>query len=268
MSIPFEEYASYYDLIYRDKDYAGECDFIEGLINPFLRNREKESIKILDVACGTGNHTNILSARGYQVFGSDLSDRMIQLAGQKAEKADLSVKYYPSGAMQNIDFEEKFDLIICMFAAIDYLTEKNDLMQFLKKARQHLLPDGLLLFDFYNGIEALRHYDPYRVKEYVDGQRSLIRISRTSANLLENILEIEFELLGFNKNQLEYRGKELHKMRYHLPLDMKDYVKEAGMEVIKMCPFMETEQKISASDWNITILAQKKISLVEKRDNY
>lgn len=42
----FKDYAKYYDLIYKDKDYEKEVDFIE---NIFWKNKPK---KILEVGCG------------------------------------------------------------------------------------------------------------------------------------------------------------------------------------------------------------------------
>lgn len=29
----FDEYAAYYDLLYKDKDYVGEAEYIDGLIS-------------------------------------------------------------------------------------------------------------------------------------------------------------------------------------------------------------------------------------------
>ena len=56
--ISFKDYAEYYDLIYKDKDYEKEVDFIE---NAFGENKPK---KILE-GCGTGSYTKILLDRGH-----------------------------------------------------------------------------------------------------------------------------------------------------------------------------------------------------------
>ncbi|MGH9810959.1 MAG: hypothetical protein ACRD9W_27565, partial [Terriglobia bacterium] len=53
--LPFSEYAAIYDLIYRDKDYAAEAEFVTSLISRFAPG-VPSSIRLLDLACGTGRH--------------------------------------------------------------------------------------------------------------------------------------------------------------------------------------------------------------------
>lgn len=64
----FENYGEKYDNENFTHGTVGECDFIEKEIG-FDR-----SLKIIDIACGTGRHTIELSARGYLVTGIDLSE--------------------------------------------------------------------------------------------------------------------------------------------------------------------------------------------------
>jgi len=60
----FERYAEYYDLIYQDKDYEKEYDFIEEIFQNFSSNPVKT---IFDGGCGTGGHAIPLAKRGYQI---------------------------------------------------------------------------------------------------------------------------------------------------------------------------------------------------------
>ncbi len=263
MSLTFgQKFASFYDLFYQSKDYEKECQFIESIITPFLpsskKDAKKSDIKFLDVACGTGGHTQILARKGYNVTGSDLSPDMITFAKAKAQKEGLQIKYVGSLPMQAISFPEKFDVLICMFAAIDYLVEKKDLHSFLHRAFEHLSPNGLLLFDFYNGIEAVRHFDPCRVKEFTQDNKKIIRISRTTQSFLKSRLDIEFESILIEGNHVIFREKETHPMRFYLPLDMRDLVEESGFDVVKFCPFMEPDKDICVSDWNLSLLARKR----------
>ena len=83
----FNEYAQYYDLLYYDKNYELEAEYIDSLIKKYNSNTKK----ILDLGCGTGKHADILSKRGYRVHGIDLSECMLYEAQKKtAENKMLS----------------------------------------------------------------------------------------------------------------------------------------------------------------------------------
>ena len=113
----FDNYANYYDLLYRDKDYRGETDYICGLLEKFAPGAKS----ILDLGCGTGRHAVSLAKRGFDVFGFDFSTKMIVKA--KERKTQLS-----SQVSQNVNFEvadicklnigKNFDVIV----SIDVLT--------------------------------------------------------------------------------------------------------------------------------------------------
>ena len=53
----FKDYSNYYDLLYSDKDYEAEADYIDHLIqknNPGAKT-------ILNLGCGTGKHDFLLA---------------------------------------------------------------------------------------------------------------------------------------------------------------------------------------------------------------
>ena len=82
----FSEYARYYDLLYRDKDYAGETDYVDGMI----QSHALEARTILNLGCGSGRHDRELIKKGYQVTGVDSSTVMLDAAKNAANDiADL-----------------------------------------------------------------------------------------------------------------------------------------------------------------------------------
>jgi len=66
-------YSQYYDLLYQDKDYIAEVDYIENLI----KSHSREVKTILDLGCGTGKHDELLCDKGYTVHGVDISKEML-----------------------------------------------------------------------------------------------------------------------------------------------------------------------------------------------
>ena len=53
----FDQYARYYDLLYRDKDYSGETDFVLAV----LRDYAPRANHIFEMGCGTGIHAQMLA---------------------------------------------------------------------------------------------------------------------------------------------------------------------------------------------------------------
>ena len=72
----FNAYAEYYDLLYSNKDYSSEAQYIDSLI----KKTSSKANSILELGCGTGAHAEYLARMGYTVHGVDVSPAMISKA--------------------------------------------------------------------------------------------------------------------------------------------------------------------------------------------
>src|SRR5215216_5892037 len=98
-------YAQAYDLLYHDKDYSAECDFIE---NIFHRYGDRPIARVLDLGCGTGNHAFPLASRGYEVVGIERSESMLALAYNKLAHAPTKPKLsYRAGDIRSVKLESE-----------------------------------------------------------------------------------------------------------------------------------------------------------------
>src|SRR5262249_15398344 len=89
--MPFApDYASAYDTLYAEKDYAGECDLLEEVFHRFAPTAVH---RVLDMGCGTGGHSLILAARGYEVTGIDRAPAMLDAARAKAGTSGVAVTW-------------------------------------------------------------------------------------------------------------------------------------------------------------------------------
>ena len=75
----YEALAGCYDALTQDVDYARRADFIEKL----MRRSRIPVHTVLDLACGTGSMTRLLSQRGYELIGADSSEDMLSAAREK-----------------------------------------------------------------------------------------------------------------------------------------------------------------------------------------
>jgi len=92
VSVFRKEYADSYDLLYTDKDYKDECDMIEEVFTKYADGPIKS---ILDLGCGTGNHSIPLAQRGYEVTGVDISSDMLRIRDRRKTYHAL---LFPAGA--------------------------------------------------------------------------------------------------------------------------------------------------------------------------
>ena len=83
-------YSSFYDLLYQDKDYKKEFNNIY----KFIPKKNFIFDKILELGCGTGNFTNFfLSFKPSEILGIDSSKNMIKIAKNKHKNKKLIFKH-------------------------------------------------------------------------------------------------------------------------------------------------------------------------------
>lgn len=136
----FSKTAQYYDKIYAavEKDYVAEVDKLHRFIQTHQRSQGKS---LLDVACGTGLHTDLLG-KYYQVAGLDLDRKMLAVARNQHP----GIRFH-QGDMADFHLSRQFDVIVCLFSSIGYVKTKSRLRKALKNMANHLVPGGVLLVE-------------------------------------------------------------------------------------------------------------------------
>src|SRR5690349_4335666 len=100
--------------------------------------------RALDLGCGTGSSTAPLLARGYAVVACDISAGMVREARQKYPRHARS---FVVADMRRLPELGKFDLVLCLDDAINYLLHQNDLEATFKCVSRALSPTGVFAFD-------------------------------------------------------------------------------------------------------------------------
>jgi len=252
---PFREYAQYYDLLYRDKDYARETEFIVQLFDRWVA-KPAEQIKVLDLACGTGRHAQELTRLGYHVEGSDISGDMVAVANEESSKQGLNIRYYNESFQSCDRIALKYDAVIIMFSAINYLTDYRDFSKSMQNIRALLGDGGVLIFDFWNGNAVINDFSPVRIKR-VDGDgHSVMRISTTVLDKISQIATIKFDFMLMQSKKVVHEFSEVHSIRYFFPQEMMDLLIANGFDLIHRCPFLDPNGTIDSSDWNLTYVVR------------
>lgn len=251
----FQEFAQCYDLLYQNKDYPGEARFVARLLERYL-GKPVEQTEILDLACGTGRHIQELDGMGYRVDGSDFSADMVAVARNRLESLGRSIRFYNESFQSCNRIDRKYDAVISMFSAINYLTDYKDLRRSLGNIRGLLWEDGVFIFDFWNGDAVIKNYLPTRVNRFEKGKEGIIRISNTSLNTLSQILTIHFDFMLLEAGNIVREFSEVHSMRYFFPQEMMDVLAASGFEVVHRCPFLRENGTIEPDEWNLTYVVR------------
>ncbi len=141
-----EEYsalASVYDEFMDDIDYEKWSDFIEEL----LKAHNIENGLVLDLGCGTGRLTELLSGKGYDMTGVDGSQEMLQQAIQKRDVSKKDILYLNQD-MRDFELYGTMRAIVSTCDCINYITDINELEGVFGLVNNYLDPKGIFIFDF------------------------------------------------------------------------------------------------------------------------
>jgi len=144
----FTRIAPYYDQLMSQVDYGAWCNYITEL---FAQAR-RPVVEVMDLACGTGNLTRELLARGYRVKGLDSSPQMLEVAREKLPGTEFF-----QGDFLSWGLDEDFDAIACIFDSLNNILVDEEMVMALREASEHLRPGGILVFDL-NTVYGLKHY--------------------------------------------------------------------------------------------------------------
>jgi SAM-dependent methyltransferase len=247
----FENYAKYYDLLYKDKDYKKEIDYIDSLIK---KHSKKDNISVLDLGCGTGIHANYLSEKGYTVTGIDFSEDMIAIANQKKKP---NTEFFVFDAT---DFKlgKKYDIILSLFHVVSYQTTNRNVDSLFRNVYEHLEENGIFIFDFWYGPAVLSEVPSVKIKRLEDDDIKIIRIAEPVMHVNNNVVDVNYDLVITNKlnNQTE-NVKEMHKMRYFFIPEIELFLSKSNLNAIK-CEEWITGVIPSSHTWGVCCIVEGK----------
>ncbi len=231
----YKKFAGYYDKIYEKLDHKKESDFIKWAVDKYKTSKGNE---LLDVACGTGRHAYFLKNE-FKIMGVDISSEMLKIARKK-----LPDIYFTNEDMKKLDLGQKFDVIICMFSAMNYNTTLEELERTLNSFYNHLREGGVLIFDLglnkENWIEGLVSVDTV-----VDENLELARICQS--HLENGIFNSSFVFLVKENGNLDFAIDE-HTLGVFEMEKVINLMKDTGFDVFIYSDFNEEEWRIGTGE--------------------
>ena len=245
----FENYGQKYDREIFTQGTVGECDFIEQEL------KSDQSLKILDVGCGTGRHVIELSKRGYTVTGIDLSESQLQRAKEKAERDHLKINFIKQDA-RNLPYNNEFDMAIMLCEGGFPLMETDEMnYEILRSVSKSLSVHGKFIFTTLNGLFPLYHSVEEFCAETTGAGNATYRSNTFDLMTFRDHNITEFEDDFGNKKTLECDE------RYYVPSEIAWLLSSLGFKKIdiygaKLGKFSRND-KLTTEDFEMLVIAEK-----------
>lgn len=248
MSTFGENYSRYYDLLYKDKDYKSEVDYISEIISRYIRYKPAS---LLDIGCGTGKHLKFFKEKGFNVAGVDLSENMISEAKKHlGQDEDLCC-----GKASEFNLGRKFDVIVSLFHVMSYQTENSELEKVFNNVHNHLNDGGLFIFDFWYGPAVLSDTPVVKIKRLEDDNIRVMRVTEPVMHVNKNMVDVNFEILIEDKKKKTFeRITEKHELRYLFLPEIGRFVSNAGFKLIASFEWMKYSGLCSNSWYGLSLI--------------
>lgn len=251
MSVYAGQYAQLYDLFYADKPYDDEVSFIDQLLREHATG---PSQRLLDVACGTGQHSIHFAARGWDVVGVDQSQDMLRAAEER--RGDSAVSFVQQD-MRALGLPcTSFDAAVCLFDSIGYGVTNDAIIATLSGVRRHLRPDGLFAVEFWHAPPMLKDYEPVRVRQWETGNGTVLRISKTTLDVVAQLARVDYSVYQLRPDGSYRYSNEVHENRYFLVQEMDLLLHVAGFEPLRWLAGFHGTAPIDRSTWHVVALAR------------
>ncbi len=180
----FNAYSHYYDLLYRDKDYNSEVNYLKKLLTFY----GVESGSLLEFGSGTGKHGAKLSESGYKVHGIEFSKQMLNRA---KTSRDFTCQ---QGDITNISMGYQYDAVFSLFHVISYQTTNQQIQAVFANAARHIKSSGFFIFDFWYSPAVNTQKPQVRIKKIVDDYIEVTRIAEPISRINENCVDVNYTI--------------------------------------------------------------------------
>jgi SAM-dependent methyltransferase len=246
-SAVFDAYSHYYDLLYRDKDYVAEVDYLCNL----LKRYNLSGHELLEFGSGTGKHGCLLAERGYRVTGIERSPEMVS----KAVVADgFSCQ---QGDICTVHLGRTFDVVLSLFHVVSYQVSNDALRAVFARAAEHLEPGGLFVFDVWYSPAVYAQRPVVRIKRMADASVEITRIAEPVIYANENRVDVNYTIYARDRASGSVQTlSETHPMRHFSLPELNLLAENSGFKCISAEEFL-TGKPAGIDTWGVCVTLKK-----------
>ena len=221
----YEALAGVYDALTGDVGYEKRADYIEKL---FLKSRVPVHT-VLDLACGTGSMTALLTERGYELIAVDESPDMLAAAREKASDLTGEPPVFLNQSMEALDLYGTVDAAICCLDSLNYLAGPREVQKTFQRLHLFISPGGLLVFDI-NSAAMLRELDG---QVFLDEQEDVYCVWRPEFEKRSRVCTYWIDIFTRRTDGAWERSVEQHRQKAYEVEELRAWLLEAGFTHIR-----------------------------------
>ena len=214
-------FAAVYDTFMDDVPYEEWSQYVRSLLTEY---GVKDGL-VLDLGCGTGSMTELLSAAGYDMIGVDNSEEMLELACGKREKSGRDILYLCQD-MREFELYGTVAAVVSICDCMNYILDLEDLVTVFRLVNNYLDPGGIFIFDMNT---------EYKYRE-VMGDCVIAEDREDAAFIWDNQYDEEermniYDLSIFVREEKDLYRKyqETHYQRGYTLDEMKELIQSSGL---------------------------------------
>lgn len=247
---------------YRTGHYVRFAENMADRFERTLRLFDADAERVLDVACGEGTFATSIAEREFDVTGIDLSERMVELARERADETDVDVDFRVMDA-RNFEIEGTFDVATCWFDSINHILDIEGVADAFERIHAALDTGGTFVFDVLT-IRALAGFEaPYELT-YADASSAVVRDEDRRFETYTDVRfdyernVVTFDITGFSKDGDRWRRfDETHRERGYRLEEIEHRLRTAGFTGITKTESLEEIEAPDGSADRVYFAARK-----------
>jgi len=244
-------FAEVYDIFMDNIPYEQWAQYVIELLEENKINAELENSSIIDLGCGTGTFTELLSNAGFEMIGIDNSQEMLMIASSKKFKNITECVEYEESAecedtqeyknsdsiiytlqdMRDFAVPTPVSAVISVCDSMNYIIEEDELSEVFKCVKKALDVNGIFIFDM-----KTQHF--FRD---ILGENTIAENRENAAFIWDNyyyeedsINEYEMAIFIEEENGLFRKYEETHIQRGYTIEEVKISIAISGLEIVNI----------------------------------
>lgn len=218
----YSSFALVYDTFMNNVPYEEWAVYVKELLHEYCIG---EGI-ILDMGCGTGTLTELLSGYGYDMIGIDNSGEMLAIAMEKRSSSGRDILYLCQD-MREFELYGTVKAIVSICDSVNYILDPEELLDVFRLANNYLDPGGVFIFDF-NTTHKYR--DVIGECTIAENQETCSFIWDNYYDEEEGINEYDLTLFVKKEEHLYEKYEETHYQRGYELEEIKEILAKAGLK--------------------------------------